>query len=126
MPRKSTVRSKVRFSFHTPELLVSLGVCCLLLTTVHHTLRDAALRPHIAFVQSYHAPERLPEPTHLSIPWNSDVAIEPGQIVEGKWGISEAAATYLAHSARPSEGGNIIIYGHNRREILGNIRAPTG
>ena len=41
-------------------------------------------------------------------------------------GISGAEASYLKQSAKPGEPGNIIIYGHNTRQIMGNIRALKG
>jgi sortase A len=55
-----------------------------------------------------------------------DSDIETMAILGSEWGISEKKANYLHRSGVPGKGGNIILYGHNTREILGNIRALKG
>lgn len=65
-------------------------------------------------------------PTHIEIPWYIDVAIDPHTFVAGEWTVSEKHASYLTDSSLPGEPGNLIIYGHNKREILGNLRALKG
>ncbi|KXK08903.1 MAG: Sortase family protein [Microgenomates bacterium OLB22] len=45
--------------------------------------------------------------------------IEKGYIEKGKWHVSATAATYLDASSTPGNAGPIVIYGHNKREILG-------
>lgn len=112
---------------HIPELFISLGMCFLILNGVHVTLRDRALSLQEKQVESFQPqPERPAVPSHIFIRWNSDVAIEPAVLQNGKWGVSLEKASYLLQSARPGESGNILIYGHNTREILGNIRALKG
>ena len=65
-------------------------------------------------------------PTHITIPWNTDADIAPGVYEESSWTVSPDHVTYLMSSARPGSPGNIIIYGHNKRNILGNIRVLKG
>jgi LPXTG-site transpeptidase (sortase) family protein len=50
-----------------------------------------------------------------------DLPIEEMKIVNGIWEISDNQASYLSTSARPGENGNIVIYGHNKRKIFGNL-----
>lgn len=47
-------------------------------------------------------------------------------LTNGNWEVSPEKTSFLSQSARPGEGGNIILYGHNTRKILGNIRALKG
>ena len=66
------------------------------------------------------------QPTHILIPWFVDVKISQQSIVDSRWTIAQNEASHLVSSAKPGENGNIIIYGHNTRAILGNIRALKG
>lgn len=66
------------------------------------------------------------KPRHIFIRWFVDSDIEDEALVHNEWAISPTKSSYLVQSARPGEKGNVIIYGHNKREILGNIRALKG
>ncbi len=43
-------------------------------------------------------------------------------IVDGVWQISEKGASHLDTSANPGEGGNVVIYAHNKRVLFGPLR----
>lgn len=57
-----------------------------------------------------------------SYPLGVNIKIKESSIQNGVWQIFSDAASHLESSARIGEGGNIIIYGHNKNEILGPIR----
>lgn len=97
----------------------------LLISGVHSTWQDRSLRLRAAQLDQPQAAqgERNALPSQIFIPWRVDTLINPGALENGKWSIDQDTATYLSQSARPGEGGNIVLYGHNTREILGNIRA---
>jgi len=50
-----------------------------------------------------------------------DLPVEAGQIKDGVWLTSDSAATFLNTSTVPGSGGNTVIYGHNKKMILGNL-----
>lgn len=61
-------------------------------------------------------------PTEIIIPSiNIDLKVDPGHIVDGVWQISERNATFLDTSAAPGGKGNVVIYGHNKQVIFGNL-----
>jgi len=65
---------------------------------------------------------RASEPKKILIPnQNIDLEIIPATIKDGVWETSDDKATHLASSMRPKEGGNIVIYGHNRKKIFGSL-----
>lgn len=113
-----------------PEILLILGVALVAISITHNLLRLRSLRMDRHTVETYLATQPVrqdkPIPTHIFIQWFVDVDIEKEIYQEGKWTISESAAAYLVASAAPGEPGNIIVYGHNKRAILGNIRALKG
>lgn len=50
-----------------------------------------------------------------------DLSIDEGGIKDGVWQISYQNATHLGASANPGTSGNIVIYGHNKKAIFGNL-----
>ena len=61
-------------------------------------------------------------PVEIIIPSiNIDLKVDPGQIKDGVWQISDSSATFLDTSAAPGSGGNTVIYGHNKKVIFGNL-----
>ncbi len=111
-----------------PLILISLGIILLSYWGTHKFLYFRALslsRSQVAQIVR-EQPQKLPLPVHIFIPWNTDADIEPLSFLGDQWQISDTKVAYLLDSARPGTLGNIILYGHNKREILGNIRALTG
>lgn len=50
-----------------------------------------------------------------------DLKVEPGQIKDRVWLISDSEATFLNTSAIPGTNGNTVIYGHNKKAIFGSL-----
>ena len=50
-----------------------------------------------------------------------DLPVEEGKIDNGVWSISQKGASHLIFSKNPGEGGNIVVYGHNKKAIFGPI-----
>lgn len=57
-----------------------------------------------------------------SYPVGVDVKVQDTTINNGVWTILPDSAGYLLGSAGIGDNGNIIIYGHNKNNILGPIR----
>lgn len=114
-----------------PEFLLLSGILLVTLSLAHFILRTRSLSIDEEVVAKYLetpvvSDNRSSYPVHISIPWTLDVGIDPQVYQDGKWTIAKDKASYLVASALPGQAGNIIIYGHNTREILGNIRALKG
>lgn len=61
-------------------------------------------------------------PSEIDIPSiNMKLPVEIGKIDNGVWQISYDHPTFLNASARPGTNGNIVIYGHNKKAIFGNL-----
>lgn len=66
---------------------------------------------------------RVSKPVEIIIPTQSiDLNIKESVITRGVWEINPEGASHLNTSANPGEKGNIIIYGHNKINLLGKIR----
>lgn len=106
------------------------GIFLVTLSLTHNYLRARALRIDRSTVDAYVTQvskvNQSTIPKHIFIPWNTDSEISPQLYDQGEWTISPDKVSYLLNSARPGDPGNIILYGHNKREILGNIRALKG
>ncbi|KKU03462.1 MAG: Peptidase C60, sortase A and B [Microgenomates group bacterium GW2011_GWC1_47_20] len=69
---------------------------------------------------------RSSPPAELKIPnAKIDLRLDGGIIENGIWQISAKGGSYLVTGAYPGEGGNIIIYGHNKWNILGRLKTVT-
>ncbi len=66
--------------------------------------------------ENYKLPEEILIPS-IGI----DLPVDVGEIKDGVWQISYNHPTFLNSSARPGSGGNIVIYGHNKKAIFGNL-----
>lgn len=63
-------------------------------------------------------------PVKLYIPkLKKALEISAGQVVNNRWTVSDTGVSYLTTSALPGSIGNSVIYGHNKKEILGFL--PT-
>lgn len=122
-------RKNNQFIQFLPQVLVGVGILLILVSSAHRVLRNRALsmdKQTVAELTQKLPTKTVPKPTHILIPWFLDVDIEEEVFDGANWTVSENKASHLAQSANPGESGNIIIYGHNKREILGNIRALKG
>lgn len=50
-----------------------------------------------------------------------DLPIIEGKIVNGVWETTQQGVSHLDISANPGEGGNIVLYGHNKKVLLGSL-----
>jgi LPXTG-site transpeptidase (sortase) family protein len=106
-----------------------VGIFLMALSGLHWYFRYQALANSETILgqyASYEVEGAERRPVHIKIPWFVDVDISQQTLIANQWTIAEKEASHLASSARPGEQGNIIIYGHNTRQIMGNIRALTG
>ncbi|MBP9700753.1 sortase [Candidatus Woesebacteria bacterium] len=72
-------------------------------------------------LNAFQEPSQAPFPVQITVPGKIQSAIETMPLVDNKWGVSPTKTAFLQQSARPGEAGNIILYGHNRPSILGNL-----
>ncbi len=65
----------------------------------------------------------LSTPVSISIPREKlTLSVSEAAITHNQWQVSQTGVSHLAISANPGNKGNIIIYGHNKDELFGNIR----
>jgi LPXTG-site transpeptidase (sortase) family protein len=50
-----------------------------------------------------------------------DLPIIENKIIDGVWETTQEGVSHLDVSANPKEGGNIVLYGHNKRILLGSL-----
>lgn len=127
--KKINQKPKFNFSFYTPKILMIVGVFLVSLSGIHWYFRYQSLSLSKELLASYEVQQQIDEgltPTKIYIQWFVDVNIETQFFSDNQWTISENFASYLYQSSKPTQKGNIIIYGHNTRKILGNIRALKG
>jgi LPXTG-site transpeptidase (sortase) family protein len=114
---------------NAPKLLILAGAFLISISGLHWILRYQALSLDTQLLAQHteiNQNNTNKIPTHIYIEWFVDAPISEQVFENNNWTISETEASYLKQSAKPGESGNIIIYGHNKRNIMGNIRALKG
>lgn len=112
-----------------PEFLIVFGFLSIVLYAVNNYNIRQSLRVNQEIINQYQAAEPRAEskrPVHIRIPGLINTSIRQDFYDNGSWTVSDEQASYLAQSAEPGEGGNIILYGHNKKEIFGNLLALKG
>ncbi len=73
-------------------------------------------------LQEVHASHAASPPAAIDIPSvHLNVPLAAGYIIDGIWTVSKTHALHLSNSAYPGHPGNIIVYGHNSRDIFGRL-----
>ena len=103
-----------------PTLLISFGLFIFFVgASRFYQIRILSFTKPIAVAQTSQVGEL---PTRITIPSiGIDLPIDLGEIRDGVWQISYSNPTFLNSSARPGTGGNVVIYGHNKKVIFGNL-----
>jgi len=104
-----------------PLLVISLGLFIFFIGATHYyQIRILSFTKPIA--EAVVTQKEAPLPTEITIPSiGINLPIDSGTIKGGVWQISYNHPTFLDSSARPGSGGNVVIYGHNKKVIFGNL-----
>lgn len=119
---------KENYTLNIPNIVIVFGMFFVIFSLSNIIIKRDAYQSGQERVSEYlkQNQEKKALPIHIKIPQFVDISIQPDVYENTQWTTSETKASYLIQSALPKEDGNIIIYGHNKREILGNIRALKG
>lgn len=115
-PRKKKTK---RRSFRI-NLILAVGIALLVsgLVLKEHRRRVLSFDGDVGQIQQIYNP-----PIQIEIPkTKTNLIVEPGSITNGVWTISEDGATHLLSSSAPGQGGNTVIYAHNKKDLFGPIR----
>lgn len=124
MPRKTKAKVKKKLSTQAPTSHRGLGLILagILLLSIFGIWRIRELR--LSFKGNL--PKSVSSESQISRikidKVKLDLAVEPAIINNGVWPIAENNASHWVSSANPGEGGNIVIYGHNKTKVFGPIR----
>jgi LPXTG-site transpeptidase (sortase) family protein len=100
-------------------ITITLGINLILFSGVYLLYRQTVLSFKATPQFVVQAALRTAEPSVIEVDeLKLKQLVTPAEIIGGVWQTSETNATHLASSARPGEGGNIVIYGHNREKIF--------
>jgi LPXTG-site transpeptidase (sortase) family protein len=112
----------VRASFLTISL-ISIGIILIAISLSWQFYKARTLSFAATSFQETVIPVSTAIPHQLTIPdLTISLSISPAEIENEVWEVSETGASYLATSAVPGTPGNIIMYGHNKTNLLGNLK----
>lgn len=104
--------------------IMNIGIVLCMLSIFFYFYSQTILSFKVSPVVTAPSELRNAYPTKIGIKsLNLNLAITPAGIKDGIWQTSEKTATYLATSARPAEGGNVVIYGHNKNHLFAPLHS---
>jgi len=109
------------------NLFILAGICLLFFSSLHLWQRN---NPNRLAFSSVSMPDNVSSeqtavllPTSLSISaLDIHLPVVPAAHKEGHWETTTKGVSFLTSSANPGEIGNSIFYGHNYKNILGNLK----
>lgn len=112
----------LHIAFRKDSLLFAIGVICLVLAGVIYSrvpvLPRAGISASTITLKNYtDSPEML---FMTSLPHPVPVTI--GHVENDRWDLTEDKALYLSVSGVLGGVGNTVIYGHNSKQIFGNLK----
>jgi LPXTG-site transpeptidase (sortase) family protein len=109
-----------KISISSPLFFLTLGIFLLIFGGVNYyrvRVLSFTKSPVVAPIE-----QKGELPVRVAIPSvGIDLAVDVGEIKDGVWKISYNNATFLDGSGRPGGGNNVVIYGHNKKAIFGNL-----
>jgi LPXTG-site transpeptidase (sortase) family protein len=125
------VAAPSRFKRWLPKIflvLIIVGINMVILGGVYLSYRKTILSFQVAPTVTAPVHLRAARPSHIVINRvGVDLNVTPAAIENGIWQTSQTDATHLVDSARPSEGGNVVVYGHNTKKIFAPLhQVKTG
>lgn len=120
---------RARFNFILPILLILIGVALIgyaAMGNFSFNLKQETINNKHSFSSNeQEAPEIKPQYSKIksiNIPKiNRDLTVEDGSFVDGRWEVAAEGVSYYTDSSLPEEGGNTVLYGHNKTRILGGL-----
>lgn len=122
-PDVDTLGSKRANSSLAALILFIFGCSLMSLSGLHFYFQYQSLslaRSQVS-LSALHQLSQAPYPVQITVPSKIQSAVETMPLIANKWAVSKDKTAYLQQSARPGETGNIILYGHNKASILGNL-----
>lgn len=102
------------------------GILCLSSFLVWTGYHQRALSFSSAPQHSFQSSPHNSQPDSIQISkLKLNLAIEGAEIINGVWQTNPNGVSHLSSSANPGSKGNIIIYGHNKKELFGKIKNLT-
>ena len=66
--------------------------------------------------------KEAPKPARIYIPkLERTLDVSDGFIKDNRWTVSQTGVSYLINSGRLGEPGNVVLYGHNTKDVLGRL-----
>lgn len=108
-----------------PAVLVVVGCILLGLSILHQVLKLRALLPGDVSSTQLVQSETVKNPEQRPIIFtfgDTAVSVKSGIETSSGWTLDQKSVFHVEQSSYPNENGNIIIYGHNTKSVLGNLK----
>ncbi|MEN8253023.1 MAG: sortase [Patescibacteria group bacterium] len=114
---------KIKFKFNLNLNFLAALINLAVLLTLVFFYKEILLKPQLPIIiPAFQQIEQI-NPVNISFPSdNKKIPIESAHIINGNWQTSNITATHLITSSGLGGGGNIVIYGHNTKNIFRSLK----
>lgn len=111
------------YIFSAFSILLILAGAALIFMASTSSLNLDWKHPYIEKVQTAGKAAKVSQkPATLYIPkLNRVLNVSDGEVVNNRWTISQTGVSYLKTTPAPGSKGNSVLYGHNLKNILGDL-----
>src|SRR3990167_10293659 len=118
--KKSPIR--LYFSQAFAILLILAGAGLIFWSSFRQGGWQTANKVEVQSTQENNTDKVAPKPAKIYIPrLKRTLDVSDGFIQDNRWTISVTGVSYLTASGKIGEQGNVVLYGHNTKDVLGSL-----
>ncbi len=116
-------KSKANFQLIISIILIVFGCSLVFIASWQNFNYSLLKKPQIdKQANLLTAKEKAHSPVLIIIPSiNKTLPVEDGTYTKGRWTVSQNGVSFYKESALPGTRGNTVLYGHDRKDVLGDI-----
>ena len=119
--KKKSLRLKFYLSFFSALFLISFGSALVFKAAVSSGYLDFLGTQDLPQSQIAQQ-ETRDKPKRINIPKiERDLEISDGYVTDNRWIVAKSGVSYLTTSGELGQAGNVVLYGHNTKDVLGGL-----
>jgi len=120
-PKKKSLKLKFYLSLFSALFLISFGSVLVFKAAVNSGYLDFLGTQDVPQSQMAQRETRN-NPIRISIPKiERELQVSDGYVSDNRWIVAKSGVSYLTTSGELGQAGNVVLYGHNTKDVLGGL-----
>ena len=119
--KKKSLKLKFYLTFFSALFLISFGGALVFKAAINSGYLDFFGSRNIA--QNQIIQQKIgSKPLRISIPKiERELQVSDGFVTDNRWIVAKSGVSYLTTSGELGQAGNVVLYGHNTKDVLGGL-----